>query len=242
MRSRLNTPTENPSISHTHAACPDPAVRSNPACISIVSACASTIPGAGLYRQFTATAWTFDTKVTYSVPSGLGQNLYFAVFFGPPSGNTYVSWLRHRDDGYGVNDLELWLSDSGSALPGSNNFGQGPPPCPAETCFVRITRSGQQVTVLLSSDGVNFTTLANACQTSQRLIASLRFHGNPSSSTTGNSTVPRPIVVNYSWFSTMGRRISRSSRSSDSSVAVERMSRHFGCSGPATRCFNPRLN
>jgi len=121
--------------------------------------CSSGVAGAELFRQFTGSRWTFDTKVTYSMPAGGGQNLYLNLFFGPPSTNTFVTWLRHRDDGYAVNDLELNLIDGGATLPGGFGFGLGPPPCPADTCFLRITRVDQQVTVLLSSDGVNFTTL-----------------------------------------------------------------------------------
>jgi len=70
-----------------------------------------------------------------------------------------VQLLRHRDDGYGVNDVEYQFIDGGTVLPGGAGFGLGPPPCPGDHCFFRIKRVGQQVTLLLSSDGVNFTTL-----------------------------------------------------------------------------------
>ena len=127
-----------------------------------IAGCSSTIVGAELRRQFTGSRWTLDTKVTYSMPPSLGESVNLRISFSPVPGNTFVTWGRHRDDGYGVNHVGLYLSDSDSPLPGSNGFGQGPPPCPAETCYLRITRSEQQITVRLSTDGVNYATLADA--------------------------------------------------------------------------------
>src|ERR1700693_1035349 len=85
-----------------------------------LSGCSSGASGAELYRQFTGTNWTFHTRVFYSMPSGGGQNLYLHMIFGSPSqiNNTEMQWLRHRDDGYGVNDLEYQLIDGGTVLSG----------------------------------------------------------------------------------------------------------------------------
>ncbi len=126
-----------------------------------LSGCASTIAGAELYRQFTGTDWTFNTSVFYSVPPGPGQNLYLHLIFGSPAliNNTEVQLVRHRDDGYGVNDVEYQFIDGGTTLPGGAGFGMGPPPCPSDHCFFRVIRIGQQVTLQLSSDGVTFSTL-----------------------------------------------------------------------------------
>ena len=113
-------------------------------------------PPATLARQFSGTNWTLDYRAIYYLPPNLGENLSFRVYFdSSTAGTTFLDWLRRRDDGYGQNYQSITFYDNGATIPPTTA-----PLCPDDTCYLRVERLGQTVTVSISADGVAYTRVA----------------------------------------------------------------------------------
>ncbi len=108
-----------------------------------------------IYRQFSGTEWVFDTKATYSIGPGSGRQLYIKMLLGDLTqrGVNEARWTRDRDSAGPRNSMIADLIDNSAVTENSI------PPTLNDSVFVRIIRSGQNLTVQESDDGSVFTTL-----------------------------------------------------------------------------------
>jgi hypothetical protein len=109
-----------------------------------------------VYRQFSGNDWTFETKVTYSLPFGNGRQLIIRLAFGglEQRGVNEVQFIRTRDIG-DTGELDASFTEGGVG----NGVVLQKPPNAADTYVVRIIRRIQDVSIQLSPDGTSFTTV-----------------------------------------------------------------------------------
>lgn len=119
-----------------------------------------------LYRSFSGSDWTFDTRVDYTMGSGNGRQIFTRILFGDLSGKgvNEVFWFRTKDDLGGAVPPEGLIStafiDGGVTTAGAP-FGVNQ----LDEYFVRIVRTGQLVDLLFSNDGISYNLVT------QRLFA-----------------------------------------------------------------------
>lgn len=116
-------------------------------------------PSLWIYRQFEGSYWRLDFKINYYTTPGLGRGFNVYVFFGgleqKQPGGKGVQWGRGRDDGYGRSFVRASYGDGGTGYTVELNAYD----YVADTYFVRVTRLGQDVSMEISPDGVNYTPL-----------------------------------------------------------------------------------
>jgi len=115
-------------------------------------------PGLELRRSFSGDNWTFETKVQYYMPYSNGRAEQIVIYFGDGVANTFaVGFYRARDDGYGSNYVQFYLTNWPAFLgPGYDleSVVVDVAANPADTWFYRATRTDGVLTVMWSADGI----------------------------------------------------------------------------------------
>lgn len=113
-----------------------------------------------VYRPFSGTQWTLETRVTYALPFGNGRQFYFRVPLGSISQMRINEALVYRTSdqaGGGPAEGQIYTV----FYEGGVAYAAGPfPTNPADTYSFRIERQGQTVRILMSPDGATWTELA----------------------------------------------------------------------------------
>ncbi len=117
-------------------------------------------PALWIYRPFSGTSWTLESRVSYNLPYGNGRQFFLRVPLGDVSQRhaNEVLWWRTSDQAGGV---AANCCTYVTVFDGSNPTNFGPfNTDAADTYVVRIHRAGQAFTVSMSPDGSTWTTVA----------------------------------------------------------------------------------
>lgn len=112
-----------------------------------------------IYRPFSGTSWTLETRASFYLPYGNGRQFWFKVILGDMSQKTITEmvWFRAADQAGGdppEGNNRAYFVEAGLS-PGWV-FG---PNYANDTYVVQIQRNDQTVTVRTSPDGANWTTV-----------------------------------------------------------------------------------
>jgi hypothetical protein len=111
-------------------------------------------PALKIFRPFDGTDWTFDMKMDYTFGSGNGRQQFTRIFFGDSqaSATSQITWFRTKDDAGGgplTGEDVAGILDGGVDGPSHSAL-----PLLPDTHYLRVIRSGQDLSLLRSADGV----------------------------------------------------------------------------------------
>ena len=109
-------------------------------------------------RDFLATRYVVQFRVQYSLPAGTGRQLYLRVLLGGTAakGVTEATFWRQKDNaGNPPNLIVATFVDK------TNTRSVTRPTNSNDSYYVRVERRAQALAIRVSSDGINFTTMAS---------------------------------------------------------------------------------